>query len=192
MGMVNQSLATGSSRGTAHGDTRRVRSPTRNPSSSARSWARTRIRLLACEPVCWAKAGHAGEISNALYYKVRAELGIKTEWAWVKEGEPETRESHRPGPERRARPNDDLVKAAESFLPQILMFYKRFEDKRPVMLLELPSLRIYAYPYREFKKDLSKRSQAMLEDEYERAAAEGKIVVFVRDDETRRFVSMTS
>lgn len=34
----------------------------------------------------WAKAGHAGEISNALYYRVRAELGIKTEWVWVKEG----------------------------------------------------------------------------------------------------------
>ena len=140
----------------------------------------------------WVKAGHAGEISNALYYKVRGELGIKTEWAWVKEGEPETRESTG-GPDRNGGlgPNDDLVKAAESFLPQILMFYKRFEDKRPVMLLELPSLRIYAYPYREFKEDLSERSQAMLEDEYERAAAEGKIVVFVRDDETRRFVSMT-
>jgi hypothetical protein len=139
----------------------------------------------------WAQAGHAGEISNALYYKVRAELGIKTEWAWVKEEEPETRGSQEPGPERRARPNDDLVEAAESFLPLIRMFYRRFEDKRPVMLLELPSLRIYAYPYREFKADLSERSQAMLEDQYERAVAEGKIVVFVRDDETWRFVSMT-
>lgn len=33
----------------------------------------------------WAKAGHVGEISNALYYQVRAKLGIKTEWVWVKE-----------------------------------------------------------------------------------------------------------
>jgi hypothetical protein len=139
----------------------------------------------------WAKAGHAGEISNALYYKVRAELGIKTEWARVKEEGPETRGSQKPAPERLARPNDDLVEAAESLLAQILMFYKRFEDKRPVMLLELPSLRIYAYPYREFKADLSERSQAMLEEQYERAVAEGKIVVFVRDDETRRLVSMT-
>jgi hypothetical protein len=138
----------------------------------------------------WAKAGHAGEISNALYYKVRAELGIKTEWTRVKE-EPETKRSKQPGPEGRARPKDDLVKAAESFLPQILMFYKRFEDKRPVMLLELPSLRIYAYPYRDFKENLSERSQAMLEDQYERAIAEDKIVVFVREEETRRLVSMT-
>ena len=139
----------------------------------------------------WAKAGHAREISNALYSRVRAELGIKTEWAWVNEGEPESRGSQKPGPERVARPNDDLVDAAESFLPQILMFYRRFEDKRPVMLLELPSLRIYAYPYQEFKGDLNERSQAMLKDQYERAVAEDKIVVFVRDNETRRFVSMT-
>ncbi len=139
----------------------------------------------------WAKAGHAGEISNALYYRVRAELGIKTEWVWAKEGGPEIRGSQQPGPERVARPSDDLVDVAESFLPQIRMFYRLFEGRRPVMVLELPSLKIYAYPYREFKEDLSRRSQAMLEDEYERAAAEGKIVVFVRDDETRRFASMT-
>jgi len=35
----------------------------------------------------WAKAGHPGEISNALYYQVRAKLGIKTQWMWVKEPE---------------------------------------------------------------------------------------------------------
>ena len=32
----------------------------------------------------WAKAGHAGEISSPLYYKVRCELGIRTEWVWVR------------------------------------------------------------------------------------------------------------
>ena len=31
------------------------------------------------------------------------------------------------------------------------MFYKRFEDKRPVMLLDLQSEQIFAYPYEEFK-----------------------------------------
>ena len=33
----------------------------------------------------------------------------------------------------------DLVEAAENCLPHILMFYKRFEKKRPVMLLDLQS-----------------------------------------------------
>lgn len=30
----------------------------------------------------WTKAGHPGVISNALYYQVRAKLGIKTVWTW--------------------------------------------------------------------------------------------------------------
>ncbi len=38
----------------------------------------------------WAKSGHVGEISNALYYQVRAKLGIKTVWQWVRVSEPET------------------------------------------------------------------------------------------------------
>jgi hypothetical protein len=92
---------------------------------------------------------------------------------------------------RKDSPNDDLVKAAEAVLPHILMFYRRFEDKRPVMMLDLPSQKIYAYPYKEFKDDLNERSQAILKDQYERAVAEDKIVVFVRDGETQRFVSMT-
>jgi hypothetical protein len=136
----------------------------------------------------WAKAGHAGEISNALYYKVRGELGIRTEW--VREGGPETTESLESEPEREHRPNADLVEAAKNFLPYILMFYKRFEDKQTVMLLDLPSQKIYAYPYSEFKAELSERSQAMLTADYEKARAQNKIVVFVRDNETQRLVSM--
>ena len=139
----------------------------------------------------WVKAGHVGQISNALFYQVRSKMGIRTEWRWVKESAPEASESARAEAQRKNRPNDDLVEAAEAFLPHILMFYKRYEDKRPVMLLDLPSQKIYAYPYEGFKADLSPRSQAMLESQYERALAEGKIVVFVRDNETRRLVSMS-
>jgi hypothetical protein len=91
---------------------------------------------------------------------------------------------------RRDHRNDDLVESAESFLPHILMFYKRFEDKRPVMLLDLQSQKIYAYPYREFKAELSDKSQVMLAADYEKAIAKNKIVVFVRDNETRRLASM--
>ena len=86
---------------------------------------------------------------------------------------------------RRDHRNDDLVEAAENCLPNILMFYKRFEEKRPVMLLDLQSQKIYAYPYKEFKAELSERSQVMLAADYEKAIAKNKIVVFVRDNETR-------
>ena len=84
----------------------------------------------------------------------------------------------------------DLVEAAKSFLPHFLKFYKRFEEKRPVMLLDLQSQKIYAYPYKEFKAELSERSQVMLAADYEKAIAKNKIVVFVRDNETQRLVSM--
>ena len=139
----------------------------------------------------WAKAGHDGEISNAPFYQVRAKMGIKTEWMWVKDPEPERADAAKSELPRTDRPNDDLVEAAQNVLPQILMLYKLFEDKRPVMQLDLPNQKIYAYPYKEFKAELSPRSQAMLEAEYERAIAQDKIVVFVRDNETRRLVSMS-
>ena len=91
---------------------------------------------------------------------------------------------------RNRNPNDDLVEAAEDSLPHILMFYKRFEKKRPVMLLDLQSQKIYAYPYEEFKAELGEKSQAMLAADYEKASAKNKIVVFVRDNETQRLTSM--
>ena len=91
---------------------------------------------------------------------------------------------------RKRSTNDDLVEAAENCLPNILMFYKRFEEKRPVMLLDLQSQKIYAYPYKEFKAELSERSQVMLAADYEKAIAKNKIVVFVRDNENQRLASM--
>lgn len=91
---------------------------------------------------------------------------------------------------RKKSPNADLVEVAETVLPDILMVYKRFEDRRPVMLLDLPSGRIYAYPYEDFKADLSQESKVNLTADYEKAAAKSEVVVFVRDNETRRLVSM--
>jgi hypothetical protein len=139
----------------------------------------------------WAKAGHEGEISNPLYYKVRGELGIKTEWVWVKESGPESDEAVATIPERNASPNDDLVQAAEEVLPKILGFYNLFRDKRPIMEFDLQSQKIYAYPYEEYKATLSERSQAMLTTQYGEAVAKNKVVVFVRDNETRRLTSMS-
>lgn len=45
-------------------------------------------------------------------------------------------------------PNDDLVEAAENCLPHILMFSKRFEKERPLMLLDLQSQRLMPVPTR--------------------------------------------
>lgn len=92
-----------------------------------------------------------------------------------------------------ATPSDReyLVNAARERAADILMLYRQFQDKKPVMLLELPSQRIYAYPCLDFKKTLSERSQKMLENEYETALQKKKFVIFVRDEEREKMISFS-
>lgn len=84
-----------------------------------------------------------------------------------------------------------LLDAASDRADDILVFYKKFAEKKPVMLLELPSQKIYAYPYLDFKNTLSERSQKMLEKEYQEAVASNKIVVFVKDNDKERMISFS-
>ena len=86
---------------------------------------------------------------------------------------------------------DKLLAAADVRAGDILMVFRRFADKKPVMLLELPSQRIYAYPYLDFKNTLSERSQKMLEQEYQEALTHNKIVVFVKDNDRRKMISFS-
>ncbi len=73
----------------------------------------------------------------------------------------------------------------------IVNWYLMFADKKPVMLYDLQEQKIYAYPYQEFKADMSQKSQASLEEQYQRAVKNDHIVVFVRDNEERKLVSYT-
>src|ERR1700694_5669648 len=84
-----------------------------------------------------------------------------------------------------------LFDAACERAGDILMFYQKFAKKKPVMLLELPSQKIYAYPYLEFKNTLSERSQKMLEKEYKEAVAHHKIVIFVKDNDREKMISFS-
>ena len=86
---------------------------------------------------------------------------------------------------------DALFDVACERADDILRLYRQFAEKKPVMLLELPSQRIYAYPYLEFKNTLSERSQKMLDKEYHEALAHHKIVVFVKDDDRRKMISFS-
>ena len=86
---------------------------------------------------------------------------------------------------------DALFDAACERADDILRLYRQFAEKKPVMLLELPSQRIYAYPYLDFKNTLSERSQTVLETEYQEAVAHQKVVVFVKDNDRRRMISFS-
>ncbi len=84
-----------------------------------------------------------------------------------------------------------LFDAACERADDILMFSRTFADKKPVMLLELPSQKTYAYPYLDFKNTLSGRSQTTLEKEYAEAVAHHKIVVFVKDNGREKMISFS-
>lgn len=86
---------------------------------------------------------------------------------------------------------DTLFDAACERADDILRLYRQFAEKKPVMLLELPSQRIYAYPYLDFKNTLSERSQKMLEKEYTEAVAHHQIVVFVKDNDREKMISFS-
>ena len=71
----------------------------------------------------------------------------------------------------------------------ILKLYKKFEDKKPIMLFDMQEKSIYAYPFEDFKSDLTKKSQSILEKQYNEAISDNKIVVFVRDNEQGILIS---
>jgi hypothetical protein len=73
--------------------------------------------------------------------------------------------------------------------PDIYFLYERFAHKHPVMLYDIQKQRVYAYPYKEFRADLSKRSQVSLKEQYEHANANDMVVVFVRDNEKEKLKS---
>ena len=86
-------------------------------------------------------------------------------------------------------PRDPYWDVVQSLMQDILSIYEQYREKKPVMLFDMQEHRIYVYPYLEFKNDLSERSQRLLQDQYEQAMTGDKIVMFVRDNDTKKLVS---
>src|SRR3954469_5930609 len=87
---------------------------------------------------------------------------------------------------RKRSPNADLVAAVQDHTDQITDFYEEAEYKRPVIVLDFQRQQLQAYSYEEYKVTLSKESQEVLDEEYEKAIAEDKVFVVVWDDATKR------
>lgn len=73
----------------------------------------------------------------------------------------------------------------------LMFLYRRFAEKRPVMLFDIQAQRVYTYPYRDFAADLSKKSQQSLARQYRAAREDGNMVVFIRDNVERQVMSYT-
>ena len=93
--------------------------------------------------------------------------------------------------DKNKRVEDPYWDAIQEQWEHILNWYMLFADKKPVMLYDLQEQKIYAYPYQEFKKELSQKSQSSLAEQYQQAVKNKRMVVFVRDNEKRKLVSYT-
>jgi hypothetical protein len=86
--------------------------------------------------------------------------------------------------------NEQYLDVIDEHWSNILKLYKKFEDKKPIMLFD-KDRSIYAYPYEDFKSELSKKSQTMLEEQYKDALLNNEVVVFVRYDEQQKLISLS-
>ena len=90
-----------------------------------------------------------------------------------------------------AKVKDPYWRVVLKNLDDIAMLYGEFEERKPVMLYDIQERRVYAYPYSEYRKELSQRSQALLEEQYRDCLRSRGMVVFVRDNKRRKLVSYT-
>ena len=87
--------------------------------------------------------------------------------------------------------SDPYFEALQDQWQNIRALYMTYESKKPIILYDIQEQKIYAYPYKEFKAEMSEKSQALLDNDYKSASALGSMVVFVRDNIERRLVSYT-
>ena len=85
--------------------------------------------------------------------------------------------------------SDQYYSAIQEQWSNIRGLYMTYGSKNPIMLYDIQEKKIYAYPYKEFKAELSKKSQASLEIDYKSTSVSGGMIVFVRDNIERKLVS---
>src|SRR4030095_2118183 len=81
---------------------------------------------------------------------------------------------HLAPPERRVgcKMSDPYLETIQEQWTNILKLYEAFKKHNPIMLYDIQEHKVYAYPYKEFRIELSVRSQASLKAQYESASAQ--------------------
>jgi hypothetical protein len=87
--------------------------------------------------------------------------------------------------------SDPYFEAIQEHWRNICALYMMYAKKKPIILYDIQEKKIYAYPYKDFKAEMSEKSQASLEDQYRSASDHGSMVVFVRDNIERKLISYT-
>lgn len=87
------------------------------------------------------------------------------------------------------RTKDEYVGAIEKNRDRILEIHWLHEEKKPVLLFDVTEGKIYAYPYKKFKKELNTGGQVSLTKQYEEALRSDRFVLFIRDSQKKELMS---
>ena len=64
-------------------------------------------------------------------------------------------------------------KAIQEQWPNIRGLNMTYGKEKPIILYDIQEKKIYAYPYKEFKAELSEKSQTLLEHDYKAVSVRG-------------------
>ena len=78
---------------------------------------------------------------------------------------------------------DEYSEKINEYWDEITGMYVAFADKKPIIEFDPNRLRIIAYPAEEYLDGLSERTREQAKKQYQKAAATGALMVFVRDEE---------
>jgi hypothetical protein len=92
-------------------------------------------------------------------------------------------------PQITSQDTDKYFKAIKQHWDVICHAYLLHDDKKPVMLLDVTEGIIYAYPYKDFKAQLSEHGQASLTEQYKEGLQKNCFVIFVRDNKEKKLIS---
>ncbi|MGD0886831.1 MAG: hypothetical protein ABSA46_18475 [Thermodesulfovibrionales bacterium] len=92
-------------------------------------------------------------------------------------------------PQITSHDTDKYFKVIKQHWDFICHAYLIHDDKKPVILLDVTEGMIYAYPYKDFKVQLSEYGQASLTKQYKEGLQKNLFVIFVRNDEEKKRIS---
>ena len=87
--------------------------------------------------------------------------------------------------------NDPYLEFIRMHWAAITDVYNQFAVHFPIMLVDVQEGEIHAFPYADFLMQLDAASQATVAEQYRRAVATRRMVLFVRDSDRKFFQSYT-
>jgi hypothetical protein len=87
---------------------------------------------------------------------------------------------------KKSGPNSDpYLKKICKHWDAITGMYLTYEDHEPMIELDVVSGQIRAYPAKDYLEDLTDRTRDLAKKQYQKAIAEGALMVFVKDEAKR-------